>query len=80
MNTDTLAIANQLKADGIDSDVAEAMTRAIYNHTETRVETLVTTADLSITLKELEVKLIKWMVGSNLAVVALTVTLIKFTT
>jgi len=79
MNADTLAIANQLKADGIDSDVAEAITRAIYNHTETRVETLVTTADLSIALKDLEVKLIKWMIGVNLAAVALIVTLIKFT-
>ena len=71
-----LEVAHELTAGGVDRDQAEVIAGAISRAAEHGDH--VTSEQFKAGLAELELRLIKWMVGTVLATAGLTVTILRF--
>ena len=71
-----LEVAHELTAGGVDRDQAEIIAGAISRAAEHGDH--VTSEQFKAGLAELELRLIKWMVGTVLATAGLTVTILRF--
>ncbi|WP_075323932.1 hypothetical protein [Acidithiobacillus albertensis] len=77
---DTLKFANKLKAAGLPPEQAEAQAEALAEVIEINVQDLVTTEDLTASLKDLEQRLIIKLGGMMVVSVGVIVALVKFVT
>ena len=75
---DTLKFANKLKAAGLPPEQAEAQAEALAEVIEINVQDLVTTEDLTASLKDLEQRLIIKLGGMMVVAVGVIVALVKF--
>jgi hypothetical protein len=74
---DTFKLIKRLKDAGFDESQAEAITEAFKEVQEASAENLVTKQDLKTELRELELRLIKWVFAISAGQAALIVALLK---
>ena len=75
---DTLKFANKLKAAGLPPDQAEAQAETLAEVIELNIQDLVTKDDLTVSLKDLEQRLIIKLGGMMVVAVGVIVALVKF--
>ena len=75
---DTLKFANKLKAAGLPPDQAEAQAEALAEVIELNIQDLVTKDDLTMSLKDLEQRLIIKLGGMMVVAIGVIVALVKF--
>lgn len=75
---DTLKFANKLKAAGLPPDQAEAQAEALAEVIELNIQDLVTKDDLTVSLKDLEQRLIIKLGSMMVVAVGVIVALVKF--
>lgn len=74
---DTFKLIKRLKDAGFDESQAEAITDAFKEVQETSIEDLVTKQDLRSELRELEIRMIKWVIAISAGQAAIIVALLR---
>ncbi len=80
LSFDTLKFANKLKAAGLPPEQAEAQAEALAEVIEVNIQDLVTKDDITVSLKDLEQRLIIKLGGMMVVAVGVIVALVKFIT
>ena len=83
---DTLTVAQQLSAGGVDRDQAEVIAKAIHDGLEhgehgdhvTSDQFRAGLAEVRTEIANLETRLVRWMVGTVITTAALTVGILRF--
>lgn len=80
---DTLTVAQQLAAGGVERDQAEVIAKAIHDGLEqgdhvTSDQFRAGLAEVRTEIANLETRLVRWMVGTVIATAALTVGILRF--
>ena len=80
---DTLAVAQQLAAGGVDRDQAEVIATAIHDgleqgHHVTSDQFKAGLAEMRTEIASLETRLVRWMVGTVIATAGVTFAILRF--
>ena len=80
---DTLTVAQQLAAGGVERDQAEVIAKAIHDGLEhgdhvTSDQFRAGLAEVRAEIANLETRLVRWMVGTVITTAALTVGILRF--